>query len=138
MKSIYRFMSLAITICVAIGISTGGALAQKRGGILKYVIPSNPPSADGHRETTFGTIHPFAQYYSVLARINPSNPGSTTDYVCDLCVGDIPKPTNGGKRFTFKIRDDVKFHDGSKLTAQDVKASFDRIVNPPERSFECT
>ena len=132
MKRINRLMSFAIATCVAIGISTGGAMAQKRGGILKYVIPSNPPSADGHRETTFGTIHPFAQYYSVLARINPSNPGSTTDYVCDLCVGDIPKPTNGGKRFTFKIRDDVKFHDGSKLTARDVKASFDRIVNPPK------
>ena len=29
------------------------AEAQERGGILKYVIPSNPPSADGHRETTF-------------------------------------------------------------------------------------
>ncbi len=132
MKRINRLMSFAIATCVAIGISTGGAMAQKRGGILKYVIPSNPPSADGHRETTFGTIHPFAQYYSVLARINPSNPGSTTDYVCDLCVGDIPKPTNGGKKYTFKIRSDVKFHDGSKLTAKDVKASFDRIVNPPK------
>ena len=125
-------MSFAIATCVAIGISTGGAMAQKRGGILKYIIPSNPPSADGHRETTFGTIHPFAQYYSVLIRINPSNPASTTDFRCDLCVGDVPKATNYGKRFTFKIRDDVKFHDGSKLTAKDIKASFDRIVNPPK------
>ena len=100
-------MSFAIATCVAVGISTGGAMAQKRGGILKYIIPSNPPSADGHRETTFGTIHPFAQYYSVLIRINPSNPASTTDFRCDLCVGDVPKATNYGKRFTFKIRDDV-------------------------------
>ena len=132
MKRINRLMSFAIATCVAIGISTGGAMAQKSGGILKYIIPSNPPSADGHRETTFGTIHPFAQYYSVLIRINPSNPASTTDFKCDLCVGDVPKPTNGGKRFTFKIRDDVKFHDGSKLTAKDIKASFDRIVKPPK------
>ena len=132
MKRINRLMSFAIATCVAIGISTGGAMAQKRGGILKYIIPSNPPSADGHRETTFGTIHPFAQYYSVLIRINPSNPASTTDFRCDLCVGDVPKATNYGKRFTFKIRDDVKFHDGSKLTAKDIKASFDRIVNPPK------
>ena len=132
MSRLARLGSFAIAASVAIGLSTGSAMAQTSGGILKYVIPSNPPSADGHRETTFGTIHPFAQFYSVLIRINPDNPSSTTDFKCDLCVGDVPKATNGGKKFTFKIRDDVKFHDGSKLTAQDIKASFDRIINPPE------
>jgi ABC-type transport system substrate-binding protein len=25
-------------------------------------------------------------------------------------VHRVPKPTNGGKTYTFKIRDDVKFH----------------------------
>ena len=33
-----------------------------RPAILKFVVPSNPPTADGHRETTFGTIHPFAPF----------------------------------------------------------------------------
>ena len=132
MKRLARLGSFAIAASMAIGLSTGSAMAQKSGGILKFVIPSNPPSADGHRETTFGTIHPFAQFYSTLIRINPDNPSSTTDFKCDLCVGDVPKPTNDGKKYTFKIRNDVKFHDGSKLTAQDIKATFDRIVNPPE------
>ncbi|MEL0223968.1 MAG: hypothetical protein VXA12_06940 [Gammaproteobacteria bacterium] len=112
MSRLARLGSFAIAASVAIGLSTGSAMAQKSGGILKYVIPSNPPSADGHRETTFGTIHPFAQFYSVLIRVNPDNPASTTDFRCDLCVGDVPKPTNGGKKYTFKIRDDVKFHEG--------------------------
>ncbi len=126
------------------------AEAQERGGILKYVIPSNPPSADGHRETTFGTIHPFAQFYSVLIRVNPDNPASPTDIVCDLCT-EMPKSTNDGKRYTFKIRKGVTWHKlaagakvsdkvkkiydlvgGTRLTAQDVKATFDRIIFPPE------
>ena len=46
------------------------------------------------------------------------NPGSATDIVCDLCT-EVPKPTNGGKTYTFKIRDDVKFHNGDKLIAED-------------------
>lgn len=99
--------------------------------ILKFVIPSNPPSADGHRESTFGTIHPFAPFNSVLIRINPDNPASPTDFKCDLCVGNVAKPTNGGKKYTFKIRQDVKFHAGSKLTAHDIVATFNKIIWPP-------
>src|SRR6202011_1638460 len=41
-------------------------------------------------------------------------------------------PTDGGKTYTFKIRDGVKFHDGSPLTAADVAASWQHIVHPPE------
>jgi len=32
--------------------------------------------------------------------------------------------------FTFKLREDVVFHDGSKLTSNDVKAAIDRIFDP--------
>ncbi|MBV9521732.1 MAG: ABC transporter substrate-binding protein, partial [Alphaproteobacteria bacterium] len=36
------------------------------------------------------------------------------------------------RSYTFKLRPNVLFHDGSRLTSADVKASYDRIVNPPE------
>ena len=66
-----------------------------------------------------------------LIRINPLNPGSATDIVCDLCT-EMPKPTDDGKTYTFKIRDDVKFHNGDKLTADDVAASLNKIAFPPQ------
>ena len=104
----------------------------KNGGILTYVIPADaPPSFDAHRETTFATIHSAAPFYSVLIRVSPENPSSTTDFVCDLCTA-MPQPTDGGKTYTFKIRGGVKFHDGSPLTAADVAASWQHIVHPPE------
>src|SRR5712672_349033 len=106
--------------------------AGKRGGIFTYVIPADaPPSFDGHREGTFATLHSVAPFYSVLIRINPDNPSSTTDFVCDLCTA-MPQPTDDGKTYTFKIRDGVKFHDGSPLTAADVAASWNAIIHPPE------
>jgi peptide/nickel transport system substrate-binding protein len=104
----------------------------KRGGSLNYMIPADaPPSFDGHRETTYATIHTAAPFYSVLIRVNPENPSSTTDFVCDLCTA-MPQPTDGGKTYTFKIRQGVKFHDGSPLTANDVASSWNAIIHPPQ------
>jgi ABC-type transport system substrate-binding protein len=34
----------------------------------------------------------------------------------------------GGKRYRFRLRDDVRFHDGRKLTARDVRYSFERLL----------
>lgn len=39
-----------------------------------------------------------------------------------------------GKIFTFKLRKGVKFHNGRELTAQDVKYSIERVVNPATRA----
>jgi peptide/nickel transport system substrate-binding protein len=36
------------------------------------------------------------------------------------------------KEWTFHLRKGVQFHDGAELTADDVKATFDRIVKPPQ------
>src|SRR5262249_27859478 len=111
-------------------VPVGAADSPKRGGTLTFMIPADaPPSFDGHRETTFATARPVAPFYSVLIRVNPDNPSSTTDFVCDLCV-DMPKPTDDGKTYTFKIREGVKFHDGSPLTADDVATSWQEIVHP--------
>jgi peptide/nickel transport system substrate-binding protein len=108
------------------------AETPKNGGILTYVIPADaPPSFDAHRETTFATIQSAAPFYSVLIRVDPNNPSSTTDFVCDLCTA-MPQPTDSGKTYTFKIREGVKFHDGSPLTAADVAASWQHIIHPPE------
>ncbi|MCB1744601.1 MAG: ABC transporter substrate-binding protein [Gammaproteobacteria bacterium] len=107
------------------------AFAQKQGGVLTFVVASNPPSYDGHQETTFGVIHPFAPMYSLLIRVDPDNP-SSPNLVCDLCEGEVPEPTDNGTTFTFKIRTDVKFHDGTPLTAADVAASLNKQIFPPE------
>ena len=127
-------MHRSFAACVAILLSLWlPALADdtpKRGGILTFMIPANsPPSFDGHREATFATIHAVAPFYSVLIRANPDNPAVTTEFVCDVCT-EIPA-TDDGRTYAFPIRDDVRFQDGSALTAYDVAASWNHIVDPP-------
>jgi len=38
----------------------------------------------------------------------------------------------GGKRYRFRLRDDVRFHDGRKLTPRDVRYSFERLLLNPD------
>jgi peptide/nickel transport system substrate-binding protein len=49
-----------------------------------------------------------------------------TKLVPDLAES-IPKPTNGGKTWTFKLRSGIKFSNGQTLTGKDVKATFERL-----------
>jgi peptide/nickel transport system substrate-binding protein len=123
---------IALGLLTAFAFTPAGAETPKQGGTLTYLIPADaPPSFDAHRETTYATIHAAAMFYSVLIRVPPDNPASTTEFVCDLCT-EMPKPTDDGKTYTFKIRQDVKFHDGSRLTAQDVALNWQYIVKPPK------
>src|SRR5580704_5658776 len=128
---IAKAASLAAALVLTSAASPAADATPKRGGSLTYLIPADaPPSFDGHRESTFATVHGFAPFYSLLVRINPENPASTTDIVCDLCV-DLPKPSDDDKTYTFRIRPGVKFTDGSVLNADDIAASFNEIIFPP-------
>src|SRR3984893_18861404 len=128
----FRFWAVGLGVALAAAALAKADEAPKYGGTLTYMIPADsPPSFDAQREETYATIHSAAPFYSVLIRINPYNPESTTDFVCDLCT-EMPTPTDGGKTYTFKIRQGVKFHDGSPLTAADVAANWQYIVHPPD------
>src|SRR5258708_37111269 len=113
MRSIaWRCVIILLAGCVFTA-RAGATETPKSGGPLTYMIPADaPPSFDAHRENTFATIHSAAPFYSVLIRVDPDNPASTTDFVCDLCT-EMPQPTGDGRTYSFKIRDGVKFHDGS-------------------------
>ena len=130
---------LGATLAV-LGLHT--ALAQdtpRRGGELVFMVPAEPPSYDGHREGTFGTVHPLAPHYNTLLRIDPTDRTGTRP-VPDLAESWTISPD--GPTYTFKIRPGVRFHDGSPMTSRDVKASSSRPAPSPQerkrhlRAFE--
>jgi peptide/nickel transport system substrate-binding protein len=125
--------ALVLAAAAAVTFAYAGpsvAAGPTKGGVLKYVVPAEPPSYDGHRETTFALIHPIAPFYSLLIRVDPTVPYNGK-FVCDLCT-EMPKPTDDGKTYTFKLRNGVKFSDGSDLTAKDVVATYNKIIFPPK------
>jgi peptide/nickel transport system substrate-binding protein len=87
-------IALSLLFLVAFLIADA-AETPRHGGILTFMVATEPPSFDGHREPTFAVIHPLAPFYSTLIRVNPENPASPTDFVGDLAL-DVPAPTDGG------------------------------------------
>src|SRR5713226_1041648 len=95
-----RALGVGLAAALALAVPASGEEMPKRGGTLTYLVPADaPPSFDAHREATYATVHTAAPFYSVLIRVNPNNPASPTDFVCDLCT-EIPTPTDGGKTYT--------------------------------------
>ncbi|MFZ4806438.1 MAG: ABC transporter substrate-binding protein [Hyphomicrobiaceae bacterium] len=104
------------------------AQTPKRGGVLSFSIVAEPPTLDCHATTTFATIHPVAPAYNGLLRFR----GDVNKKL--EITGDLSKSwemSKDGLTYTFKLHDNVKFHDGSPMTSADVKASYERIVKPP-------
>ncbi|HET6366643.1 MAG TPA: ABC transporter substrate-binding protein, partial [Pseudomonadales bacterium] len=100
----------------------------RSGGELVFLVPSEPPSYDGHAEGTFGVVHPLAPHYNTLLRIDP------TDTTGTRVVPDFAESwtiSKDGLTYTLALRKSVKFHDGTEATSRDVKASYDKIVFPP-------
>ena len=105
-----------------------GAHAEtpKSGGTLTYAVTAEAPTYDCHATTTYAAIHTLAPHYSLLLKVDQDNyPELRPDLAESWTV------SSDGLTYTFKLRSNVVFHDGTPLTSKDVKATFDRIRNPP-------
>ena len=100
----------------------------RSGGELVFVVAAEPPSFDAHREETFAMLHPGAPQYNTLMRVDPTD-RTGTKFIGDLAESWTISPDK--RTYTFKVRQGVKFHDGSLMTSRDVKASYDHIIFPP-------
>ena len=60
-------LSRAVRKLEALGRERGRQVLEAR------ALGELPPSFDGHRETTFGMLHPVAPHYSTLLRFDPQN-----------------------------------------------------------------
>lgn len=119
----------ALLLAAAIGAGASQATAQepRRGGVLPFSIAAEPPTYDCQQSTTFAVIQRMAPHYSTLL--------SYAEHEYPKIVGDAAESWTVSPdqlTLTFKLYPDIRFHDGTQLTSEDVKANLDRIRNPPQ------
>ena len=120
---------LAFLIMAAFSFLATPVLAQtpKRGGILNYAITTEPPNYDCHGNTNFGVSQAVFAHYSRLLK-------SEGNWQNLKLAGDVAESWDiapDQKAFTFKLRKNIKFHDGSPMTSADVRATYERLIKPP-------
>jgi peptide/nickel transport system substrate-binding protein len=140
-------LALSVLCLVAAGCGgggeTGGAAqttAGGRGGTMILLANSNPGTADPAINYTLQFWQVFIDVYDGLLAFKMTGGKAGTELVPDLATS-IPKPTDGGKTYTFDVRKGIKFSNGMTLKPSDFKFTFERmfkIHGPTTGSFYST
>ena len=117
----------AAALALAVPTLAAESDAPKRGGTLAFAVESEPANYDCHANVSFAFLHPVAPHYSMLLKFDAANYPAIKGDVAESWTVSPDK-----RVYTFKLKPNVLFHDGTPLTATDVKASYERIVHPPE------
>jgi peptide/nickel transport system substrate-binding protein len=102
------------------------ATAQKSGGVLKVFFFDSPASMSIHEESTIAGQGPMMGVFNNLVMYDQSVPQSGLKSV----VPDLASEwawDEASTSLTFKLRRDVKWHDGKPFTARDVKCTWDLL-----------
>lgn len=149
----------ALSLTASACSSGGGSTGPSTGGASKAPVPnyglgtaadSTGPAPAVAGATKGGTVQdldqagfdyldPAQQYVSDQLSVSPLYARTLTGYKIDpktgktILVGDMAtdtgKMSDGGKTWTFTLKDGLKFQDGSTITSKDVKYSIERLFS---------
>jgi peptide/nickel transport system substrate-binding protein len=124
----------AAALCAA-SLAAPAAHAQSRAETLRYVTGATVNTLDPNIPGT--TREAFAlsmSTYDRLVSFGRKQLNGKWVFDLDTITGELAESytvSPDGLKITFKLRPDAKFHDGSPVTAEDVKWSLDRCVSAP-------
>jgi peptide/nickel transport system substrate-binding protein len=129
-----RFISLVLlgvvlggTVLAACGATPQGGSATPganpvRGGTLTVAIAANPDGFDPQKTVAAATFQITRNIYDTLVQTDSQS-------VIQPDLATKWSPSADGLKWTFTLRDGVKFQNGRTMTSADVKYTFDRMLN---------
>jgi len=100
-----------------------GAGADSPGGVLVAALANTPDQFDPHQTTSQASFQVLENVYDTLVVPSPE------DLTFEPSLAESWETSEDGLTWTFQLRDDVVFHDGSAFDAEDVVYSYDRIMD---------
>ncbi len=116
-RSIRSAIAGLILACSPLAVTTAFAKDQ-----LVIDLVNEPSSLDPHKQWNPDSYYVYRNIFDNL--VTRSDAGEIAPQIA------TEWKYNSDTEIVFKLRNDVKFHDGSPLTAKDVAFSINRIINP--------
>ena len=115
-----------VALAAALAACRSGRDATAAGKTLVVGLVAEPTSLDPGQLTDINSMKLLGAIYDTLVRFKPDSfdlgagPGHLLGHVAD------------GLTYTFKLRQGVKFHDGTDFNADAVKFTYDRLLDPKQ------
>lgn len=137
-KNFNRAMSLVLAAAMALSLAACGGNQENNGSgggtvggyknTLTWAQGADVTSLDPHQGKETPAVQVNTQIFDTLVTVDPE----TNEVVPQ--IAESWEQTDD-QTYVFKIREGIKFHDGSDLTAEDVKFSLDRARNSAAVSY---
>ena len=137
-KNFNRAMSLVLAAAMALSLAACGGKQGNNGAdsgtadgyktTLTWAQGADVTSLDPHQGKETPAVQVNTQIFDTLVTVDPE----TNEVVPQ--IAESWEQTDD-QTYVFKIREGIKFHDGSDLTAEDVKFSLDRARNSAAVSY---
>jgi len=126
--------ALGVAALVMLALPDPTFAEPKSGGILRMYHRDSPGSASIHEGATYSINVPFMPVFNNLVMYDQRKAQNSVETI----VPDLAQSwawSGDGKKLTFKLRNDVKWHDGKPFTAADVKCTFDMLMGKSQQKF---
>jgi peptide/nickel transport system substrate-binding protein len=126
--------ALAMAALLAATLAAAPAPAEKPGGVLRMPMITSPASMSIHEESTIAALGPMMGVFNNLVMFDQHVPQNRLDSI----VPDLALSwswSEDAKELTFKLRQDVKWHDGKPFTARDVQCTWGMITGKSSEKF---
>ena len=139
MKKRYAVLGIALTAALALtGCTAGGSTAENGNGVGGEPVEGGTlhvlQNADfSHLDPTMGfdggVNNMYRLIYRTLTTQSTGEGAEGTEMVPDLAT-DLGTPNADATEWTFTLKDDIFFEDGSPITSADVKFGVERAFDP--------
>lgn len=122
--------TFAVTAALGLAACSGSDSGTPSGGAdgtLVFGITADPTQMVPWTSTSLQSQQVLSQIYTPLL-------GTEADGTPTAAIADLPSVSGNGDAYTFKLKDGVKFADGSALDSVDVKHTFDTIMDPASKA----
>ena len=124
-----RMLKAMIATAGATSLGAQVSRAFAAGGELVIALPNNPSTFDPCSQANHDAMVVTQTIFENLVVVD--HDGGVEPQLAKA----LPKITNGGKTYVFELREGISFQNGQPFTAEDVKYSFDYVLDPKNNAL---